>query len=166
VTYDFEASRPTLTSFLMSDFVGRHFKNLVTQHVMVALDACSSGLAVSKLDSPIDETRLQRFGKLATIEANYKQTARNVLVASTGDRPAVSQAGGIFTKALIEGLQGRADLTGDGVVQFDELALYVNRKVIERARALGVDQQPKSLIADTFGSGMILFPLSVSLLRQ
>ncbi len=46
VTYDYDPQRPTTTSFLMSDIVGRHFPHVEARHMLVALDSCSSGLAI------------------------------------------------------------------------------------------------------------------------
>ena len=38
---------------------------------------------------------------------------------------------GAFTKALLEGLQGKADLNGDGVVETAELATWIVQRVRE-----------------------------------
>jgi hypothetical protein len=41
---------------------------------------------------------------------------------------------GAFTKAMIEGLSGKADRENTGFVDTDELALYVRRRVLLTAR--------------------------------
>ena len=38
---------------------------------------------------------------------------------------------GVFTRAVVEGLSGKADANGDGVVTFEELSLYVADRVKE-----------------------------------
>ena len=46
---------------------------------------------------------------------------------------------GVFTYYLLEGLRGKADLDGDGVITVDEVYAYVSRKVPE---ATGQNQHP------------------------
>jgi hypothetical protein len=41
---------------------------------------------------------------------------------------------GYFTLALIEGLSGKADYSGDGMVGLSELQLYVERRVAQLSR--------------------------------
>jgi hypothetical protein len=161
VTYDFDKKRPTQTSFLMSDFVARHFPFMRVHHLFVALESCSAGLAVPSLESgDADEAKLRRFATLANIRADVEGEARDMLVAGTGDEPAAASAGGLFTKALIEGLEGEADLFHDGIIRFDALGAYVRMKVVARAAALGVKQEPKTFKATAFGNGSVVFPLA------
>ena len=79
-----------------------------------------------------------------------------MLAAGTGEH-ALWVTGGIFTKALIDGFGGKADIVKDGMIQFDELALYVDREVTAKAASVGVRQDPFAFSADTFGNGKILF---------
>lgn len=37
---------------------------------------------------------------------------------------------GYFTYNLLEGLKGAADLNGDGIIDLDEISLYLNRTVV------------------------------------
>lgn len=162
VTYDFDKTRPTRKGFMMSRFVSEHFPNIKAKHILVTLDACSSGLAVPGMDalaSTPATTDAERFATLATIRAETKENARNMLVASTGEQPARVEAGGIFTRALIEGLEGKADVIKDGVIQFTELRLYVERRVRAWAAELGVSQEPRSFEATREGNGKVLFML-------
>ncbi|MGZ3569085.1 MAG: caspase family protein, partial [Thermodesulfobacteriota bacterium] len=46
---------------------------------------------------------------------------------------------GVFTYYLLEGLRGKADLDGDGVITIDELYRYVSMKV---PPATGQNQHP------------------------
>jgi uncharacterized caspase-like protein len=64
------------------------------------------------------------------------QSAENGVVAlASSDGKALSQERdewrhGAFTKALLEGLEGKADLVGgDGIITVDELGLYVKQRV-------------------------------------
>jgi Caspase domain len=163
VTYDFEMGKPQ-TGFLMNNFMYSHFPNIDARTVMVALDACSAGFAIPQmLSTAADEKELRKFATLAEMRLQSTKKARNLLVAGTGDEPAVDYGGGIFTQALVNGLEGNADLFKDRVIQFDLLSLYVQRVVESWAQALGMVQEPRGFVAtgpgDQFG-GKILFPLS------
>lgn len=162
VTFDFNLTEPLFTSFLMSDIVDRHFQYLNAHHVLVALDSCSAGLAVPgsrSLTAGVDDSQLANFRKLALIRADTEPKARNLIVAGTGDQRALWDTGGIFTKALIDGLRGAADRNGDGLVQFDELTSYLRQRVIPEAALRRVRQEPKEFRATYFGDGKVLFLL-------
>lgn len=157
VTYDFDAGRPTQTGFLMRDLTTRHSENIVAKHLLVALDACSSGLAVfhGLGDSSIEQ--VPEFQQLSIIRNDTASKARNFLVAGTGDQPAVWDQGGIFTRALIGGLNGKADLNKDRLIQFNELATYVTNQVSMGASRFNVRQQVRSSNLDNLGEGKIIF---------
>jgi uncharacterized caspase-like protein len=162
VTYDIDRERPTRTGFLMSDFVTRHFPNIKARHVLVALDACASGLTIpgkDTLSGGLNDEQIKHFATLSAIRTDTGEHARNLLVAGTDEQRALWETGGIFTQALIEGLQGEADLIRDGVIQFDELSLFVERRVTARAAEVGVRQDPRSFLADRYGRGKMLFIL-------
>jgi uncharacterized caspase-like protein len=141
VTYDYEPARPTLTSILMRDLSGRHTENMAAHHVLFALDACSSGLTVKTLQDPSrDVLERKTFRRLSIIRNDTAPKARNVLLAGTEDQPAVYDHGGIFTRALVQGLGGMADLNRDGLIQFVELGLFVKNDVAEIASTKRVIQ--------------------------
>lgn len=160
VTYDIDPKRQTRTGFLMSKFLSEQFPNLKPRQVLVALDSCSSGLALAgtkTLDGGASQQDLERFATMAAIRADAYESARNILVAGTGEQKAMWETGGIFTQALIEGISGRADYVQDGVVQFDELSMFIDRQVTAKAAAVGVRQDPRPFVATGFGPGKVLF---------
>ncbi|MHC2289879.1 caspase family protein [Bradyrhizobium barranii] len=160
VTHDFKPEEPLFTSFLMSDIVGRHFEYVAAHHFLVALDSCSAGLAVPgsrSLAADSQPVNLAEFRKLAMIRADTLPKARNLIVAGTGDQRALWDTGGVFTKALIDGLRGAADSNKDGLVQYDELTWYIRQRVIPEAAMKGVKQEPKEWRATYFGEGKVLF---------
>lgn len=153
VTYDYDKNDPG-TRYEMSRFVFEHFPNISARSVMVALDACSSGFAIPQLQGPdYDRTPLERFITLASIKAQSERKARNLLVASTDAEPAVDYQGGIFTQALVAGLNGDADLLHNGVILFSELALRVHQLVTASALALHQRQEPAQYVARGPGEG-------------
>jgi hypothetical protein len=157
VTYDYDPKRPTLTTLHLNDLRGNHASNIAAIHMISALDACYSGLALPRyLDG---ESPALKFDVLSVIQAEVTRRARNLLVAGTDDEKAIYINGGIFTEALTNGLNGEADRDRDGIIQFDELALYVRNKVTEKARLTGIRQVPSPHVLNNFGNGRILFLL-------
>jgi predicted acylesterase/phospholipase RssA len=158
VTYDFDQKKPTQTALLMRDLADRDAQNILARHVLFALDACDSGLTLGGLGSPeaVDQ-RVRRFQALSLIRRDTENVARNLLVAGTGDQQALWQNGGLFTRALIEGLKGEADLNNDGVIQFEELGVYVRNRVTAQAAQTQVQQDPEFRVLDQYGSGRVLF---------
>jgi uncharacterized caspase-like protein len=49
---------------------------------------------------------------------------------------------GVFTYYLLAGLNGAADLNGDGIVTVQELYEYVERQVTQKSRSVGGNQHP------------------------
>jgi uncharacterized caspase-like protein len=157
VTYDFDPVRPTLTSILMRDITGRQAENITAKHLLIALDACDSGLALQKLGNEPNPADLRRFRALSIIRNDTKQTARNVLLAGTGDQPAVYDNGGIFTQALIRGLSGEADLNHDGLIEASELGVYVQDEVAVSASKKGAEQKAGFYKLTSYGMGEMVF---------
>ena len=72
----------------------------------------------------------------------YQGKARVILTASDANEVSLEKEQlkhGVFTYYLLEGLRGKADLNGDGVITVDEVYHYVSEKV---PRATGQDQHP------------------------
>lgn len=157
VTYDFNSVRPTLTSILMKDLTGRQAENIVAKHVLIALDACDSGLAIGSLGDDLKASELTKFRALSIIRNDTKQNARNVLLAGTGDQPVVYDNGGIFTRALVKGLRGDADLNKDGLIEASELGVYVQDEVAFAAGKNGVEQKAGFYKLSSYGAGEMVF---------
>jgi len=157
ITYDFDRQRPTSTGFLMRDLVTRHSENMTTHQVLFALDACASGLAVYKTLGPPSATAPKEFQQLSIIRNDVEPKARNFLVAGTADQPALWDNGGVFTQALIAGLDGKADLNNDRLIQLTELYTYVSDEVARRAAEKNVRQQVEEFNLDAVGTGKVVF---------
>jgi uncharacterized caspase-like protein len=90
------------------------------KHVVVLLDCCFGGL-VTRSDPPN--------------VAGMTNRARQVLTAGDAGQPVVDSDGGghsVFTRALIDALEGAGDLNGDEVLTFFELYDFVSRRVESR----------------------------------
>ena len=91
-------------------------ESLSAKHVLFVMDACYSGLG------------LTRGGASAYLRENAKRIGRQMLTAGGTDQM-VADGGpnghSIFSWTLLQGLAGKADLNGDGLITATELAAYV-----------------------------------------
>ncbi len=95
-------------------------ESIPAKHLFFVMDSCYSGLA------------LTRGGAIAT-SRNYLQEiarreARQMFTAGGADQQVADNGPNghsVFTWTLLQGLDGRADLNGDGVITATELAAYV-----------------------------------------
>lgn len=92
-------------------------ESLSAKHELFVMDACYSGLGLTRGRS--DSTFLRD---------NAKRLGRQMLTAGGADQM-VSDGGpnghSVFTWTLLQGLGGKADLNGDGLITATELAAYV-----------------------------------------
>lgn len=102
-------------------------ESLAAKHVLFVMDACYSGLGL---------TRGANSGGF--LRENAKRIGRQMLTAGGADQ-LVADGGpnghSIFTWTLLQGLAGKADLNGDGLITATEFAAYVAPAVA------GVSQQ-------------------------
>jgi hypothetical protein len=112
--------------------------------MIVMLDPCLSGASADSslpLASPVDMNRLAN-------ELGDK-TLGVFLYASAPGRQSSYESdewgNGAFTKAMIEGLSGKAARENTGFIKTDELALYVRRRVMEMTKQM---QEPVRIKPD------------------
>ncbi len=90
------------------------------KHVLFVTDACYSGVALTRGGG--------RPGGQNYLEEVTRRTVRQMLTAGGADEEVADNGPNghsIFTWALTQGLDGRADLNGDGFITGSELATYV-----------------------------------------
>jgi peptidoglycan/xylan/chitin deacetylase (PgdA/CDA1 family)/tetratricopeptide (TPR) repeat protein len=95
------------------------------RHLFLVTDACYSGLA------------LTRGGPQQYLREVTGRVARQVLTAGGADETVADNGPNghsIFTWTLLQGLEGRADLSGDGFITASELAAYVGPLVSQVSR--------------------------------
>ena len=100
------------------------------KHILFVTDACYSGVAL---------TRGGAAGSagLAYLREVTRRAVRQMLTAGGADEEVADggpQGHSIFTWALMQGLDGQADLSGDGVITASELAAYVGPTVSALSR--------------------------------
>jgi peptidoglycan/xylan/chitin deacetylase (PgdA/CDA1 family)/uncharacterized caspase-like protein len=102
---------------------------ITAKHVLFMVDACYSGLGL---------TRGGGAGSTANFLAdNARRLGRQMLTAGGADQQVADDgpAGhSVFTWTLLQALNGKADLNGDGVITGTELAAYVAPAVASIAR--------------------------------
>ena len=116
------------------------------KHLLVILDACSSGLGV------IDKS--PQYSDARTISA---RKGAHVLTAGMAEQQAQMDTRlhmSTFTHFLVEGLSGAADYTKDSVISVTELLLYVRYNV---ARQTEGEQTP--MMGRLKGPGEMIFDL-------
>src|SRR6516162_8363915 len=111
---NFEGSAISMTNF--QDIS----EAIPAKHLLFVMDSCYSGLALTR-------------GGGTTLSENYlseisRREARQMFTAGGGDQQVADNGPNghsVFTWTLLQGLDGRADLNGDGVITATELAAYV-----------------------------------------
>ena len=137
LSYDTDLDAVAATAFPMWDFKTAVRRQIASERVVVIADACHSAGALIDDANPI-------AGAFADL---FSPSRRVTLSAS--DKNELSREGkewggghGVFTHALLEGLRGKADADGDGVITFVEAANYVERSV---PALTGGKQNPKRM---------------------
>lgn len=90
-------------------------ESLNAKHVFFVMDACYSGLGLTR-------------GGGGFLSENAKRVGRQMLTAGGADQQVADggpEGHSIFTWTLLQALNGKADLNGDGVITATELAAYV-----------------------------------------
>ncbi|MGA3372418.1 MAG: polysaccharide deacetylase family protein [Terracidiphilus sp.] len=90
------------------------------KHVLFVMDSCYSGLALTRGGSILSS---QNY-----LNEISRREARQMFTAGGADQQVADNGPNghsVFTWTLLQGLDGRADLNGDGVITATELAAYV-----------------------------------------
>ena len=130
------------TAFPM-DEVQRILGRIAAERVVLLLDTSYSGLAGGRSFAPSNAK--PRTLSEGFLERLAQGRGRLVMTASGANEVALEPADlghGLFTYYVLEGLSGKADRNGDGVVTVSELYPYVEDQVERRSRAAGGRQRP------------------------
>lgn len=113
------------TGFPMWDMKTALRRQIAAERVIVIADACHSAGAAGDGDlNPIGGS----FADLFSPSRRLTLTAADVNELSFED-PKWGGGHGVFTHSILQGLKGAADLNGDGIVSFMEVANYVKGEV-------------------------------------
>jgi Caspase domain len=119
--------------------VARIFQRISSERLVFIGDTCYSGASGGRT--------IFAGGTRATVSSTFLERlsqgkGRVILTASDANEVSVERddlGHGVFTYYLLEGLRGKADVDGDGVITVDEIYRYVSEKV---PQATGQDQHP------------------------
>lgn len=116
VPYDSDPEQFATDAIPMTD-IQNIAESLTAKHILFVMDACYSGLGLTR-----------GGGAGAYLRDNARRVGRQMLTAGGTDQ-LVSDGGpnghSIFTWTLLQGLAGKGDLNGDGIITATELAAYV-----------------------------------------
>ncbi|MED5620647.1 polysaccharide deacetylase family protein [Ideonella sp. BN130291] len=103
-------------------------ESLAARHVLFVMDACYSGLGLTRGGAPSSGNFLRD---------NARRLGRQMITAGGADQ-LVADGGpnghSVFTWTLLQGLGGKGDLNGDGIITATELAAYVAPAVASVSR--------------------------------
>lgn len=103
---------------------------IAAKHVLFIVDACYSGLGLTRGGGGAGSTA--RF-----LADNARRIGRQMITAGGADQQVADDGPGghsVFTWTLLQALNGKADLNGDGVITGTELAAYIAPTVAGIAR--------------------------------
>lgn len=116
IPYDSDPEQFATDAIPMTD-IQNIAESLSAKHELFVMDACYSGLGLTRGQS-----------SSSFLRDNAKRLGRQMLTAGGADQM-VSDGGpnghSVFTWTLLQGLGGKADLNGDGLITATELAAYV-----------------------------------------
>jgi hypothetical protein len=131
------------TTALPMDELQRIFARIPAERVVMLLDTCYSGTAGGRTFA---RTLVRASGlNDQFLERLTRSRGRVIMTASGPNEVALEIANlghGIFTYYVLEGLGGKADRNGDGIVTVSELYEYVEDQVDKAARLAGGRQRP------------------------
>jgi hypothetical protein len=130
------------TAFPM-DEIQRVFGRIAAERVVFFLDTCYSGSAGGRTFAG---QRVRATGLNDQFLERLTRSKGRVIISASGPNEVsleLPELGhGVFTYYLLEGLRGKGDRNGDGVVTVSELYEYMGEEVQRKAREAGGRQHP------------------------
>ena len=127
--YPHDASDSSPETTRLSSVELRRAVNQIQGSVVLFLDTCQAGGALDRQSGALGADLQRLAAEVATAESSII-----VFTASTGAQSASERkvwGNGAFTKAVVEGLRGKADQAGNGLVTVSQLESYVSTRVRE-----------------------------------
>ncbi len=122
-----DAQRENVNKVITLDLLKEFAKRVMAKHVVFVLNAGVSGWEVT----PAQQLSLE--GRVAQEEETEKRAIQVITAGAKGESLQQRNGQGLFTMALIDGLQGAADENKNGWLLASELGGYVARVVNERS---------------------------------
>ena len=128
-------------------YIRRTLADLPGRNLMF-VDTCHAGNAIGNLRAGLSRDNSAAINELASPENNII-----VFASSSGEQESIEReewGNGAFTKALLEGLLGRADFMKRGRVTYKQLDAYVSDRVVELTEGLQTPVTPMLLTVPDF----------------
>jgi hypothetical protein len=160
-----DSRRADRDGFLSMHVVNRALTRLSVRHVLVILDCCFAGTFrwsslrdVEPATARIYRERYDRYVESSAWQvltsASADQLALDMLADDRGEGTGAHSP---FALALLDGLGGAADYTGDHVITASELAIFVREHVTPAAETAGHRQIPQLFPLNRHDCGEFVF---------
>lgn len=134
-----------LTAISMGD-LQKIAQVIPAKHILFAVDACYSGFAITR---DVPPTKVDAM----YLEVVTKEPAVQIITAGRKGEPVLEEEGhGLFTRRLIQGIAGLADMDQNGVITGQELATWLESRVVRDSQSR---QHPQYSRLD--GEGQFVF---------
>lgn len=134
-----------LTAISMEE-IARIARRVPAKHILFAVDACYSGFAISR---DVPPTKVDTM----YLDVVTKEPAVQIITAGRKGEPVLEEEGhGLFTRRLLSGMSGLADTDHNGVITGQELATWLESRVIRDSQSR---QHPQYSRLD--GEGQFVF---------
>ena len=131
------------TTALPMDELQRVFARIPAERVVMLLDTCYSGTAGGRTFA---RAQVRASGLNDQFLERLTRSRGRVIITASGPNEVALElpnlGHGLFTYHVLEGLRGKADRNGDGIVTVSELYEYVEDQVDTAARLAGGRQRP------------------------
>ncbi len=142
VPYDGELATIGLSGLSMED-MRKSLEALKARQVVCLLDCCFSGAGGGRtIPNPHFQTRASLTDEFLEDLSGDDRVVMTACGVNEVSIESSEEGHGIFTRFVIEGLGGAADVDGNGVVGVPELYQYVHREVSRHARKLDAKMTP------------------------
>jgi hypothetical protein len=142
------------TSAIPMREISHIFRRIKSERIIFIADSCYSGASGGRT---VNVTGIRSSLSEAFLDRVVSGKGTIIITASGANEVSMESEDylhGIFTYFLLEGLRGKADFDGDGLITVDELYPYVSDNV---ARASGQEQHPvkKGMVEGRFVFGVV-----------
>ncbi len=136
---DFDRDHVAESGFPMDELGAVIGSKIHARSKILLTDACHSGAITPGADASQDTESLNK--SLGALNNNLFSLTASRASERSFETPDLKGGHGVFTYYVVEGMQGEADTSGDGIVTADELSEYVHTQVREFT---GSKQNPTS----------------------
>lgn len=134
-----------LTAISMEE-LSRIARRVPAKHILFAVDACYSGFAITR---DVPPTKVDNM----YLQVVTKEPAVQIITAGRKGEPVLEEEGhGLFTRRLLQGMTGLADTDQNGIITGQELATWLESRVIRDSQSR---QHPQYSRLD--GEGQFVF---------